>query len=52
MAEATVETPQVLFEDNHCLVVNKPARMLTASDKTGDSTLLEWCRGHVAEQKP
>jgi 23S rRNA pseudouridine1911/1915/1917 synthase len=30
----------VLFEDNHCLVVAKSARLLVASDDTGDETLL------------
>lgn len=41
----------VLFEDRHCLVVAKPARLLTASDKTGDTTLLALARAHnVAQQ--
>lgn len=29
----------ILFEDNHCLVVAKPARLLTTDDATGDVTL-------------
>jgi 23S rRNA pseudouridine1911/1915/1917 synthase len=37
----------ILFEDNHCLAVVKPARMLTASDRTGDETLLEIVRSYV-----
>lgn len=46
---------EILFEDKHCLVVNKPARLLTASDKTGDVTLLsllrEYNQGKQAEGK-
>lgn len=36
--------PEVLFEDNHLLVVNKPAGMLTQPDNTGSASLLEECR--------
>ena len=32
---------QILFEDNHLLVVCKPAGMLTQSDKTGDTSLVD-----------
>jgi 23S rRNA pseudouridine1911/1915/1917 synthase len=38
----------VLFEDNHCLAVLKPSRLLVASDVTGDETLLALCREYVA----
>jgi 23S rRNA pseudouridine1911/1915/1917 synthase len=41
----------VLFEDNHCLVVSKPPRLLTASDKTGDETLIERARAYNAAQQ-
>ena len=51
MAKHSHTDPAILFEDNHCLVVNKPARMLTASDRTGDSTLLSWCRAYNEEAK-
>ena len=37
----------VLFEDNHCLAVRKPAGMLTAGDKTGDATLLDLARQYI-----
>src|SRR6516165_6401704 len=44
----------VLYEDNHCLAVAKPARVLTAGDKTGDVSLLEMAREYLKEkyQKP
>lgn len=41
----------ILFEDRHVIVAAKPARMLTASDKTGDETLLERVRAHNAERQ-
>jgi 23S rRNA pseudouridine1911/1915/1917 synthase len=31
----------VLYEDNHCLAVVKPAGVLTAGDRTGDESLLD-----------
>jgi 23S rRNA pseudouridine1911/1915/1917 synthase len=41
----------VLFSDQHCLVVAKPARLLTASDKTGDETLISRARDWNAAQQ-
>ncbi len=32
---------EILYEDNHLLVVHKPAGLLTQGDKTGDATALE-----------
>ena len=32
---------EVIYEDNHLLVVNKPAGMLVQGDKTGDTPLVE-----------
>jgi 23S rRNA pseudouridine1911/1915/1917 synthase len=31
----------VLFEDNHCLAVNKPAGLLSQGDSSGDSSLVD-----------
>jgi 23S rRNA pseudouridine1911/1915/1917 synthase len=44
----------VLFEDNHCLAVAKPAGWLTMGDRTGDETLLERAKAYIKEryQKP
>jgi 23S rRNA pseudouridine1911/1915/1917 synthase len=36
--------PEVLYEDNHCLVLNKPAGLLTQGDATGEPSLLDWAR--------
>ncbi|AMV36969.1 RluA family pseudouridine synthase [Planctomyces sp. SH-PL62] len=35
-------TPEILFEDNHCLVLNKPAGMLSQGDETGRPSLVSW----------
>lgn len=35
-------TPEILYEDNHCLVLNKPAGMLSQGDETGDPSLVSW----------
>src|SRR5438128_7647665 len=40
----------ILYEDNHCLAVYKPAGMLTAGDRTGDISLLELARQYLKEK--
>lgn len=47
-------SPMVLYEDNHCFALNKPAGLLTQGDATGDSTLLDWARDDLKQryQKP
>ena len=40
----------VLYEDNHLLVVNKPAGLLVQGDKTGDRTLIDLCKDYVKEK--
>ncbi|MFM8581884.1 MAG: RluA family pseudouridine synthase, partial [Planctomycetaceae bacterium] len=44
----------VLYEDNHCLAVCKPARLLTMGDQTDDETLVEQARQYLKTkyQKP
>jgi 23S rRNA pseudouridine1911/1915/1917 synthase len=44
----------VLFEDNHLLVVNKPSGVLVQGDETGDKPLSELAKEYVKEkyQKP
>lgn len=37
----------ILYEDNHCLAVVKPARLLTAGDQTGDETLLAHTKAYL-----
>ena len=47
-------TPAVLYEDNHLLVVNKPANMLTQGDASGRVSLLEHLKDYlkVRDHKP
>lgn len=40
----------VLYEDNHCLAVFKPAGMLTMGDRTGDVTLVDLARQYLKEK--
>jgi 23S rRNA pseudouridine1911/1915/1917 synthase len=44
----------VLYEDNHLLVINKPAGILVQGDATGDKPLVEHCKDYIKEkyQKP
>jgi len=41
---------QILYEDNHLLVVNKPAGQLVQGDQTGRVTLLEESRSWLKEK--
>ena len=45
---------EILHEDNHCLVVNKPAGLLTQGDATGDETVVSLARAYLKDryQKP
>src|SRR5271155_2355298 len=40
-------TLEVLFEDNHCLVVNKPAGLLAQGDKSGDPSLVDLAAAYL-----
>ncbi len=41
---------EVLYLDNHLLVVVKPAGMLVQGDRTGDISLLEHARGYIKKE--
>jgi 23S rRNA pseudouridine1911/1915/1917 synthase len=45
---------KVLFEDNHLIIVNKPAGVLVHGDKTRDRTLVDEVKSYIKEkyQKP
>ena len=40
----------VIYEDNHLLIVNKPAGLLVQGDKTRDKTLLDWGKEYIKEK--
>ncbi len=42
--------PTVIFEDNHLLVLNKPAGWLVQADRTGDYTLGDWGKAYLKEK--
>jgi len=47
MAQEHKIGPQILFEDNHLLVINKKAGQLVQGDKTGDESLLESIKNFI-----
>ncbi|MCC5919048.1 MAG: RluA family pseudouridine synthase [Cyclobacteriaceae bacterium] len=40
----------VVYEDNHLLIVNKPAGMLVQGDNTRDIPLVEYCKAYVKDK--
>lgn len=40
----------VLFEDNHCLALDKPAGLLTQGDATGEPSLVDWARDYLKKR--
>lgn len=42
--------PEILFEDNHLLCVNKPVSALVQADKTGDESLPELLKKYIARK--
>lgn len=41
---------KIIFEDNHILIVNKPAGMLSQKDKTNDNSILEILKDYIKEK--
>jgi 23S rRNA pseudouridine1911/1915/1917 synthase len=39
--------PAVLYEDNHLLVLNKPARMPSQADSSGDLSIFDWGKEYI-----
>jgi 23S rRNA pseudouridine1911/1915/1917 synthase len=44
------DSPRVLWEDNHCLAVFKPAGWLTMGDQTGDDTVCDWAKRYLKQR--
>ncbi len=42
--------PDILYLDNHLIVLNKPPGMLTQADRTGDPDLLNWVKQYLKEK--
>lgn len=47
MTAPLLTAASVLYEDNHCLVVNKPPRLLTVGDQTQDVNLLDLAKDYL-----
>lgn len=45
-----ISTLSVLYEDNHLLVINKPAGVLVQGDITGDKPLVEMARDYIGKK--
>lgn len=45
-----MRSPLIVHEDNHLLIVDKPAGMLSQGDDTGDRTVLDWGKRYVKHQ--
>lgn len=45
-----IDSLRVLFEDNHCLAVDKPAGLLTMGDRTGEPTLVDAAREYLKQK--
>jgi 23S rRNA pseudouridine1911/1915/1917 synthase len=41
--------PEILYEDNHLIIVNKPPGVLVHGDKTGDETMEEIVKQYLKE---
>ncbi len=41
---------QPIYEDNHLLIVNKPAGILVQGDQTGDKPLVDYCKDYIKEK--
>lgn len=50
MREFKIPALSVIYEDNHLLVVNKPAGMLVQGDKTGDECLIDLAKKYIKEK--
>ncbi len=47
MADQKFSSEQIVFEDNHIIVINKKAGQLVQGDKTGDESLLELIKDFI-----
>ncbi|MDO5510870.1 MAG: RluA family pseudouridine synthase [Weeksellaceae bacterium] len=43
-------TPQIVFEDNHLLIISKAAGDLVQGDKTGDTSLIDHLKAYIKQR--
>ena len=41
---------EILYVDNHLLVINKPSGLLSQGDQTGDKPLIEYCKDYIKKK--
>lgn len=50
MKKAKITHLDVVYEDNHLLIINKPAGILVQGDSTGDKPLVEYGKEYIKEK--
>jgi 23S rRNA pseudouridine1911/1915/1917 synthase len=50
MANQNFQESQIIFEDNHLLIINKKAGQLVQGDKTGDESLLDSIKNFIKKR--
>ena len=54
MSEQVFSASQIVYEDNHMMVINKKVGQLVQGDKTGDESLLDSIKNFIKirDEKP
>ncbi len=52
MNKRPLQQPEILYDDDYLLVVNKPAGVIVQGDKTGDPTLMDMARAYLQNAYP
>ncbi|MDR2382761.1 MAG: RluA family pseudouridine synthase, partial [Prevotellaceae bacterium] len=50
MVEQNIFVPEILYEDNHIIAINKKSSQIVQSDKTGDEPLVELLKKFIKER--
>jgi 23S rRNA pseudouridine1911/1915/1917 synthase len=50
MAEQNIFVPEILYEDNHIIAINKKSSQIVQGDKTGDEPLVELLKKFIKER--
>ncbi|MDR1170110.1 MAG: RluA family pseudouridine synthase [Prevotellaceae bacterium] len=50
MTEQDIFVPEILYEDNHIIVINKKSSQIVQSDKTGDEPLVELLKKFIKQR--
>jgi 23S rRNA pseudouridine1911/1915/1917 synthase len=50
MAEQNIFMPEILYEDNHIIAINKKSSQIVQSDKTGDEPLVELLKNYIKQR--